>query len=425
MAAVLSSVVVVGAGLAAAYAVTALRDQGFSGHVTVLGAEGVEPYDRPPLSKELLSRTEPAWLRGDADVRRADEVHLSRPATGLLVPAAGPVTVQTDDGDVRADAVVLATGARAVRVRGWEHALTLHTAADARALRAALRAASGGPAAPGSTRAAGGGRLVVVGAGWIGGEVAGVAAGAGLDVTVVEAGPAPLASALGPRVGGLTAPWYAAVGVRLLTGVAVERIEPDGVTLADGRVLPSDVVLAAVGARPATQWLADALPLLPDGSIAVDEGHRLLTPDGADPRVLAVGDVARRRSLRHGWVPGGHWDGAVRGPAVAVAALLGGPPTALADPAPYVFSTQLGHELGLHGMPSPADDVVLRGDPADGRPFTALWFAPGSGRLTAVLAVDQPKDVAAGRRLFAGPYLPELDRDRAGDPQTSLRDATV
>ena len=409
------SVVVVGAGLAGARTVTALRENGFEGRITVLGAETLEPYDRPPLSKHLLDRTEPAWLREEvgADLTQADDVRLGTAATGLSVrgedgvEGPGGVTVTTADGDVHADAAVLATGAAPVRPPGWESALVLHTADDAAALRARLRSGT---------------RLVVVGAGWIGAEVAGVAAAAGVDVTVVEAAATPLAVALGERVGALTAPWYAEAGVRLLTSSPVAAVTADGVTLADGRTLRADLVLAAVGVRPATAWLGDALPRGADGSVDVGPDH--LVP-GTGGRVAAVGDLARRRSPRHGTVPGGHWDGALRAPAIAVRALLGVPAPASVqgteDPAPYVFSTQLGRELALYGLPGPDDDVVLRGRP-DG-PFTALWFNPGSDVLVAALTVDRPRDVAAARRLFAGPSLPRLDRSLAADPDRPLKDA--
>ncbi|WP_231494870.1 NAD(P)/FAD-dependent oxidoreductase [Cellulomonas sp. KRMCY2] len=405
----LRSIVVVGGGLAGSQAVHALRDHGFDGHVTLVGAEDVEPYDRPPLSKELFTRAEPAWLRAELgiDLDRADDVRLGEAATGLQVGAHG-VTIRTTTGSVAADAAVLATGAHAVRPAGWETALTLHTAADAARLRTALT--------PGA-------RLVIVGAGWIGAEVAGVAAGAGVDVTVVEAAPAPSATALGVPVGALTIPWYAAAGVRLLTGTGVVRVAAGQVELADGRVLDADVVLAAVGARPSSAWIGDALPVAADGSIAVDGGYRV---PGTRGRVVAVGDLARRRSARHGWVPGGHWDGALRGPAVAVRTLLGtagdGPPH---DVAPYVFSTQLGHELAMVGAPGPEDDVVLRGTGDDhaAAEFTALWFTAGTDELTAVLAVDRPRDVGAARRLFTAPALPHLDRAVAADPARPLRDA--
>lgn len=415
-----ASVLVVGAGLAATQTVAALRSRGFAGHVRVLGAEGVPPYDRPPLSKHLLDRTEPAWLTGELGVDLADladDVRWAEPARELRLDGPG-VAVATDDGTHAADVVVLATGAHAVRPGGWDAARTLHSAADAAGLRPLLR--------PGT-------RLVVVGAGWIGAEVATVATAAGVDVQVVEAAASPLPVALGAVVGGWTAPWYAAGGVALVTGVAVEQVRADGVRMADGTELPADVVLAAVGARPTTAWLAGAVPLDADGSVRVDE-HGVVA--GADPRVRAVGDVARRWSPRFGWVPGGHWDGALRGPDAVVADLLGlGPdavPTPDADPAPYVFSTQLGHELALYGRPRDEDDVVPRGDPTSPDGWTALWFRGGTDTLTAVLTVDRPHDVGAARRLLATPppgadpaALPRLDRTRAADPSVRLRDATV
>lgn len=400
-----TSVVVVGAGLAGAMAVTALRAEGFGGEVVLLGAEGVEPYDRPPLSKELLTRSEPAWLRDElaADLSAAD-VRLAEPALGLAVDRAG-VAVRTAAGEVRADAAVLATGAAAVRPPGWDGALVLHTAVDAAALRPRVR--------PGA-------RVVVVGAGWIGAEIAGVASAAGARVTVVEAATTPLEGALGAAVGLLTVGWYADAGVRLLTGVRVDTVRADEVVLDGGERLGADVVLVAVGARPRSAWLGDALPVAPDGSLVVDERYRVLTPAGPLPHVVAVGDLARRRSARHGWVPGGHWDGALRGPAVAVRTLLLGEDAPPEDPAPYVFSTQLGHELGLYGHPLPTDDVVLRAGAA-GPGTTALWIRPGTDELTGVLAIDRPRDVAAARRLFAGPALPRLDRSGAADDARPLR----
>ncbi|MGW6129305.1 NAD(P)/FAD-dependent oxidoreductase [Cellulomonas sp. NPDC055163] len=444
------SVVVVGGGLAAHRTVTALREEGFTGPVTLLGAEGVAPYDRPPLSKHLLDRPGPVWLADDLGVDAlalVEDARLAEPARALEVRQ-DDVVVTTDAGTVVADAVVLASGAHAVRPPGWEHAHVLHTADDAARLRARLR--------PGV-------RLVVVGAGWVGAEVAGVAAAAGLQVTVVEAAPAPLAAALGSDVGALTVPWYAAAGITLVTGVGVAEVRADGVRLTDGRDLEADVVLAAVGARPATAWLGGALPLDPDGAVRVDATW---APAGGPRHVRAVGDVARRRSPRHGLVPGGHWDGALTGPPVAVRDLLR--PGSLAgvavhghagaahghggadghgeegphgeaglhgeadrhhgaldavgpadDPAPYVFSTQLGHDLTLYGHRSETDDAVLRGDPATGG-WSALWFAPGTDRLTAVLTVDRPRDVAAARRLFSGARLPHVDRDAAADPGRPL-----
>ncbi len=436
---------VVGAGLAAAQTVAELREAGFDGRIRVIGGEGVPPYDRPPLSKHLLDRPDPAWLTDEIGVdvvALADEVRLGEPARGLL---AGPrPAVLTDGGWLVADDVVLATGAHAVQVPGWAAALTLHTAADAERLRDALR--------PGA-------RLVVIGAGWIGAEVAGVAAAAGHPVTVVEAAGAPLSAALGESVGAMTARWYDEAGVQLLTGARVAAVRPDGVELADGRRVAADVVLAAVGARPTTAWLGRSLPLDPDGSLRVDETYRVLdrrppatldnlgpvtTPEPAGTgsrgvrvagehegdraglapvtHVWAVGDIARRASHRHGWVPGGHWDGALRGPRILVGHLLDRPvPSPDDDPAPYVFSTQLGHDLALFGEPGAHDEVLLRGDPAAGTGWSAIWLA--GDRATAVLVVDRPRDVGAARRLFAGAGLPRVDRVTAADPGLPLRTA--
>jgi len=400
-------VLVVGAGLAATQTVAALRERGFDGHVTVLGSEGVAPYDRPPLSKHLLDRPTPTWLADEVGsdlLTLADDVELDEPARGLVVDGAG-ARVATAGGERTADAVVLATGARAVRPPGWDGALTLHTAADAAVLRERL--------VPGA-------RLVVVGAGWIGAEVAGVAAAAGVDVTVLEALDGPLAGALG-GVGALTRDWYDAAGVRLLTGERAAGVRGDGVTLADGTTLAADAVLVAIGARPATAWIGAALPREPDGSLRVDEGYAVI---GAPRSVRAAGDVALRRSARHGWVPGGHWDGALRGPAQLVADLLGVPADdASTDVAPYVFSTQLGHELALFGLPYGDSDVVLRGDPRGDEGWGALWFRRGSDEVEAVLTVDRPRDVGAARRLFAGAALPRLDRAVAADVGRPLRDA--
>ncbi|WP_263729578.1 NAD(P)/FAD-dependent oxidoreductase [Cellulomonas sp. SG140] len=422
-------VLVVGAGLAATRTVAELRTAGFDGSIHVLGAEGVPPYDRPPLSKHLLDRTAPAWLTDELGVdvaALADRVELDRPARALLLDEPGRPGVDTDTGPVHADHVVLATGAHAVRPPAWGSARTLHTAGDADQLRAAL--ADGGP-------------LVVIGAGWIGAEVAGVVAASGSPVTVVEAADAPLSAALGTRVGALTAPWYAAAGVELLTGASVAAVEDGGVRLADGRRLPAATVLAAVGARPATGWLGDTLPRDASGAVRVDERYRVLADHRPVPGLWAVGDVAVRRSARHGWVPGGHWEAALRGPEALARHLValdgagvgsGGhradepspddpalTDPALGDPAPEVFSTQLGHDLVLLGQPGAADEVVVRGDPTASAGWSVLWLA--GDRVTAVLVVDRHREVGPARRAFGGAELPRVDAAAAADPDVPLR----
>lgn len=402
-----ADVLVVGGGLAALRTVAALREHGYDGPVRVLGAEGMAPYDRPPLSKHLLDRTSPTWLADDLghDLDAlADEVHLARPARGLRLRPGGGAAVLTDDGEVTSSCVVLATGARAVSVPGWR-AATLHTAADADALRAVL---TDGPR-----------RLVVVGAGWIGAEVAGVTAAAGHDVVVVEARTTPLAAALGERVGALTTPWYATAGVELRTSAPVAAVDGTGVELADGTRLSADTVLVAVGARPATAWLAGAVPLRA-GAVPVDESYRVLGTSGPLPGLLAVGDAAVRRSARHGWVPGGHWDEALHGPDVLVRRLLG-LPVDEPETVPYVFSTQLGHDLTLFGLPAGDDVVTVLGDPADAG-WTALWTRDDT--VTGALVVDRPRDVGAARRLFARDGLPHVaipGPDLPEDLRTLLR----
>ncbi|WP_275004756.1 NAD(P)/FAD-dependent oxidoreductase [Promicromonospora iranensis] len=457
---ILSSVVIVGAGLAGAQTAAALRKHGFDGRVTLLGAEGLPPYDRPPLSKELLKRTEPLWLADDLGIDLAaltDDLRLADPAVRLEVDRERVVVRTASGDDVVADAVVLAVGSEPVRPEGWDAAVTLHTAADAERLRAAL--------VPGM-------RLVVVGAGWIGAEVAGVAAGAGARVTVVEAGPVPLERQLGRRVGALLAPWYDAAGVTLVTGVAVDQVLPrlqegaqDGarVTLADGRVLEADVVLAAVGARPASGWLAGSLPRESSGGLRVNRAGRFMgLRSPTDPagglhldalrRVWAVGDIATREHPVFGPVPGGHWSAALHDPDVTVRALLGLDERA-AEPehvrsrlglasipthAPYVFSQQLGHALALFGAPSPFDEVVLRGDPAASGGWAVLYLENALDRhprrttdghriatARAVLLVDSPREVGQVRKLMNRGVPLELDLERALDPSIKLKDAVI
>ncbi|MFE5311155.1 NAD(P)/FAD-dependent oxidoreductase [Isoptericola sp. NPDC056605] len=417
------SVVVVGAGLAGAQTVAALRAHGFDGRITLLGAEGVPPYDRPPLSKELLTRPEPVWLSADLGVdvdALADDVRLAEPARALT-SGPGGVVVTTARSEVAADAVVLAVGSVPLVPPGFAASSLLHTAADADRLRAALRRPDGL-------------RLVIVGAGWIGAEVAGVAAGAGADVTVLEAAAAPLSRQLGHDVGSRLAGWYAEAGVRLRTGAAVAAVEDSGVVLADGEHVPADLVLTAVGARPASGWLEGALPLDPRGALLVDGDGRV----PGHPRVWAVGDVASRAHPVFGTVPGGHWSAALHDPDPTVRAMLG-VEQAGGGHAPYVFSQQLGHDLALLGLPvtagPDASPVVLRGTPGEG-PWAALYLDPaqdpavegapdGVATVRAVLLVDSPRDVGGVRRLMSRGEPLRLDLARATDPAVRLKSAVA
>ncbi|WP_152187854.1 FAD-dependent oxidoreductase [Georgenia satyanarayanai] len=406
-------VAVVGTGLAGLRTAAELRGRGFTGRLTVVGEERVAPYDRPPLSKELLTRTAAVDLAGEGYgdlVSLADElltghraVALAADDDGARLTVAGPAGTR----EVTADVVVVATGASPVVVPGWRDVLTLHDLDDAAALRGRL--------VPGA-------RLAVVGAGWIGAELATVAAAAGVHVTVLEGGPVPLGHVLGAQVGALLLPWYAERGIELRCGATVTAADAGGVVLGDGERVAADAVVAAVGVRPSTGWLAGALPLTPRGAVPVDLAGRVR---GGPASVRAVGDCTDRHSPRDGVVPGAHWDGALNHPAALVADLLGVADGPAPDPAPYVFSTQLGHELTVVGHVPPGARIVLRGDPGAG-PWTALYVVPdseGAPRLHAGLTVDRPRDVGPLRKVLSAPAHPILDLAAAADPAVQLRKA--
>lgn len=421
---------VVGAGLAGAQTVAALRARGAQGRITVLGAEGVAPYDRPPLSKELFTRPAPAWVKDEtgADLEAlADETALDDPAVSLVPgPDGGPSVVTTASGRrLVADVVVLACGSEPVRPAGWGAARTLHTVADAAVLRDDLTA---------------GRRLVCVGAGWIGAELAGAAAAVGVEVTVVEAATVPLHRQLGPEVGALLRPWYDAAGVTLVTGVSVTAVGPEGVHVDHGthrEMIGADVVVAAVGARPATSWLDGAVPRGPRGEVLTDAHGQVLadayglvlasTGAASDagpahqPAVWAVGDCATRTDAVWGHVHGGHWSAALLDPGTVASSILG--LDAAPVPAPYVFSKQLGHDLALFGLPDASSDrVVLRGDPASGG--WVACYVSDDGLVSGILVVDSPREVAAARRLMAhGPA--RLDLALVADPAVALKTTAV
>jgi 3-phenylpropionate/trans-cinnamate dioxygenase ferredoxin reductase component len=385
-------IVVVGAGLAGLQTVAALRTQGYAGALVLVGAEPQPPYDRPPLTKAVLhGETDDSTL--DADWAGWDvELHLGRTATDLR---AG--TLETDAGDLAWDRLVVATGSVPVRFPGTEAAITLRTREDALRLRGMFR--------PGA-------RLVIVGAGWIGAEVATAAVKVGVHVTVVEALDAPLANALPADCGKRMLPWWAPVD--LVLGESVRGVEPGAVHLSGGTSLAADVVLLGVGARPATAWLHDTLVLLTErGAVEVDSGLR-----SAMPGVWAVGDAAAWTSTRYGRrMHVEHWDNALHSPAVAATTLLGGEATW--DPVPYFWSEQWGHMVQYAGHHVGADSVVWR---EEGDTWAAFWLT-GGNRLVAALAVDRPRDLVQARRLMdrGAP----VDADLLTDPARPVKDSAV
>ncbi|MFI2200367.1 NAD(P)/FAD-dependent oxidoreductase [Streptomyces sp. NPDC020192] len=371
------TVAVVGASLAGLSAARSLRKRGYDGRLVLVGEEPHRPYDRPPLSKEFLAGTigeaELALERDDEDLQA--EWVLGTRATGL---DRSERAIRLADGrEIRADGVVIATGAAARTLPGTEGLAGVHvlrTLDDARALRDELAL---------------GGRLVVIGGGFIGAEVASTAYTLGLDVTVVEAAPTPLAGPLGPAMGGIVSALHADHGVRLLCGVGVKGLggerRVDAVLLEDGRTLPADIVVVGVGARPCVDWLQGS-------GVALDNGVKC----GADGRttlagVVAVGDCANwydPHTGLHRRVE--HWTGALERPDAAVATLLAGGATEPGVPRPpYFWSDQYGVRIQFVGHAAGADDVTIEEGSADARSFLAVYRR--AGRPVAALGMNQPR----------------------------------
>jgi NADPH-dependent 2,4-dienoyl-CoA reductase/sulfur reductase-like enzyme len=388
--------VVVGASLAGLSSVRALRAAGFDGRLVLLSAETELPYDRPPLSKDYLAGAVEAQ-----DVQLVSESELTelevewRPGEAAVSLRASEQAVLTSTGQqIHADYVVIATGARARRLPGQpalDGVHVLRTLADATALRLELVA---------------GARLVVVGAGFIGAEVASTAHALGLEVSVVEALAAPLAGPLGAQMGAAVAGMHRAHGVELRCGVGVvgvhgtERVRE--VELSDGTRLAADVVVVGIGTDAVTDWLSGSGVVLDRGVRCDTHGRTAL------PAVAAVGDVARADSA---WSATAlrveHWTHALQQPTRAVAALLAGGAGASgeaepAEPAPYFWSEQYGRRLQFAGVAEPDDDVrLLIGGPQDAS-FLALYER--DGEATAVLGIDQGKEFTRWRRSLRPPY---------------------
>lgn len=359
-------VTVVGASLAGLYAAQALRDQGFDGRLVVVGDERHRPYDRPPLSKDFLAgkveadilalespedRLDADWLLGSAAValdRRTREVVLA------------------DGRCLLSDGVVIATGARARTLPGPQGRAGVHvlrTLDDAVTLRAEL--------VPGA-------RLVVIGAGFIGGEVAATARALGLEVTVVEALPSPLAGPLGAEMGAVVSSLHEAHGVALRCGVGVDRLvgrdRVEAVELTDGTVLPADVVVVGIGATPNTEWLAGSGVALGNGVECDHQGRTSV------PAVVAVGDCAAWHDLRLGRRHRvEHWTGAMERPAAAVAALLRGDGASVLHaedrqvPIPYFWSDQYDVRIQFAGHAAEADSVTVEEGSREGLDVLAVY----------------------------------------------------
>ncbi|MFI1565994.1 NAD(P)/FAD-dependent oxidoreductase [Streptomyces sp. NPDC020490] len=394
-------VVVAGAGMAGVQTAVALREQGFAGPVTLIGAEPHQPYDRPPLSKAvLLGKAEGSAFDIDFEALGI-ELRLGREVLGVRV---ADHELDTAEGSVPYDALVLATGAEPVllpQTQGVPGVHLLRTLDDAERLRPVLARQHD---------------VVVVGAGWIGAEFATAAREAGCAVTVVEAADRPLAGALPAEVAAPMASWYADAGAVLRTHARVARVEPGEVVLDDGTRLPAGAVVVGIGARPATGWLAGS-GIVPGahGEVVADDGLRTSAPD-----VYAVGDCASFPSRRYGErLLVHHWDNALQGPRTVAANIIGEEP-AVYDPVPYFWSEQFGRFVQYAGYHAGADTTLWRGDPS-GPSWSVCWLR--DGRLVALLAVGRPRDLAQGRRLIEAGT--PMDPDLLADASKPLKAATA
>jgi len=404
--------VIVGAGLAGGRAAEALRDFGFDGRVVLIGSEGERPYLRPPLSKGNLTaqaglekvylRDEGFYERREIELRTATTVERIDPATSEVILAGGQ--------RLGYDRLLLATGARPRRLSlpgaDLAEVYELRTLADSQRLR---------------ERIARGGRLVVIGAGWIGCEVAAAARGAGLAVTMIDRNAVPLEHVLGTEIGALYRDIHTDHGVELLSGTGVAALEGDGrverVRTADGRRVECDFVVAGIGAIPRTELAAGTAITVSDG---LDTDQYLET---AVKGIFAAGDVANTPRPLFGRLRVEHWANALNQGPIAARNMLGAAdpddpvldhPVAY-DEIPYFYSDQYDVGMEYSGYAADWDEVVIRGDTA-ARRFIAFWLK--DERIMAAMNVNV-WDVTTQLQALIRSHL-RVDRDRLADPDTPL-----
>jgi NADPH-dependent 2,4-dienoyl-CoA reductase/sulfur reductase-like enzyme len=388
------TIVVVGASLAGLRAAEEIRHEGHSGPVVVVGEEDRPPYDRPPLSKQVLSgKWDAERIRHhtpDAHDALDLEFRLGRRATGLDV--AGRVVALDDGTELPYDGLVVATGAATRALPGTEGmpgVWMLRTLDDCLGIRAGLEAAGDAP------------RVVVVGAGFIGSEVAATCQGLGARVTLLEAHHTPLARVLGDEMGAMCAALHVANGMDLRVSVTIDRLEadpggPDPVTvvLADGTRIAADVVVVGIGVTPSVGWL--------DGSgLELDNGVRCDGSLIAADSVVAAGDVAnwtRPSTGRPARVE--HWTNAAEGGAASARNLLAGTAGATPyDPVPFFWSDQYATKIQMIGLPDPDDEVVVVSGSGEEGKLIALYRS--GDRLGGVLTFSQPAKLMGYRPLLA------------------------
>jgi NADPH-dependent 2,4-dienoyl-CoA reductase/sulfur reductase-like enzyme len=373
--------------LAGLRAAETLRREGYDGAIVAIGAEPHLPYDRPPLSKELLAgKSEPddIGLRTDGLDDLALDLRLGQRAVALDV-AARTITLE-DDTNVAYDGCIIATGSFARRLPmhpDLEGVFTLRSIDDALALRATLER---GP------------KVVVVGAGFIGAEVAATCRERGLDVTILESLPHPMVRGLGPALGDVIAAVHRDHGVDLRTNTHVKGIDGtdrvERIRLGDGSTIDADVVVVGIGVEPATRWLLDSA-LTIDNGVVCDETCL------AAPGVVAAGDVARfpNRLFDGASMRLEHWTNATEQGVHAAKRLLAGDAGEPFAPVPFVWSDQYDRKIQTVGMVAGDAQVHVAHGTLDERQFVALFGR--DGRITGALGFNRPRQVMQYRKLIA------------------------
>ncbi|KAE8763505.1 FAD-dependent oxidoreductase [Georgenia thermotolerans] len=404
-------IVIVGASLAGLRAAEAVRAEGFTGRLTLIGDEAAEPYDRPPLSKEVLEGM-PVEHTALPRLRELDaEWKLGTPATGLDL--AGKRVRLAGGEEVGFDRVLIATGTRA---RPWPDpaeaalagVLTLRTREDAALLRERLAARPG--------------RVLVIGGGFTGSEVASACRELGLPVTLVQRGPVPLYAALGAAIGAVMGEIQRDHGVDLRTGVTVAALEgEDGclrrARLSDGSVVEADVAVVALGAVRNVEWLHGSGLAAGAWGVACDAGCRAFDLNGlVTDDVFVAGDVARFPHPMFGFefLALEHWGNAVAQAQIAGHNMVAGQARRWPHlSVPLFWSTQFGHAVRSAGVATIADEVVITQGSVEDRAFVAAYGR--RGRLVAAVTVDQSKWLDHYQRLIAdgAPFPP---RDAADQP---------
>ena len=383
----LDRIVIVGASLAGLRAAEELRSQGHGGAISIVGDEPHQPYDRPPLSKQVLTGAKPpestaltavAGSLDDLDL----EWRLGTTATGLDL--ADQVVLLGGGERLPYDGLVLATGAAPRRLPGTDHiegVHTLRTLDDSIAIGAALQATPR--------------RVAVVGAGFIGAEVAASCRSLGIEVSLIEALPVPLERGLGATMGAVVAELHRDHGVDVRLGVGVVLIEGgdrvERVRLTDGSVLEVDLVVVGIGVSPNTEWLEGSGVVI-DNGVVCDETCL------AAPGVVAAGDVARWPSRRFDEVMRvEHWDNAISMGTHAARTLLAGAAAEPYDPVPWFWSDQYDRKIQLAGRAGPDDIVEVVAGRVEDRKFVALYGREGV--VVGVLGMNQPAQVMRWRSL--------------------------